>query len=56
MSAHQIDRVDRVEGRIETTDAAAASSRSAWQRPGFDVICLACEISAYAPDEGDPLF
>jgi hypothetical protein len=28
----------------------------AWQRPAFEVICLACEISAYAPDEGEPLF
>lgn len=27
-----------------------------WQRPAFEVICLACEISAYAPDEGEPLF
>jgi hypothetical protein len=27
-----------------------------WQRPAFEVISLACEISAYAPDEGDPLF
>jgi hypothetical protein len=27
-----------------------------WERPAFEVICLACEISAYAPDEGDPLF
>jgi len=28
----------------------------AWERPAFEVICLACEISAYAPDEGEPLF
>ena len=27
-----------------------------WVRPAFEVICLACEISAYAPDEGEPLF
>jgi hypothetical protein len=28
----------------------------AWERPAFEVVCLACEISAYAPDEGEPLF
>lgn len=28
----------------------------AWQKPAFEVVCLACEISAYAPDEGEPLF
>lgn len=27
-----------------------------WQRPRAEVVCLACEISAYAPDEGEPLF
>ena len=27
-----------------------------WERPAFEVICLACEISAYAPDDGGPLF
>jgi hypothetical protein len=32
-----------------------AASRS-WERPEFELICLACEISAYAPDEGEPLF
>lgn len=28
---------------------------SRYEPPRFEVICLACEISAYAPD-GDPLF
>ena len=27
-----------------------------WEKPAFEVICLACEISAYAPDDGGPLF
>ena len=27
-----------------------------WKKPAFEVICLACEISAYAPDDGGPLF
>lgn len=37
------------------SDRPAEPSRT-WQRPAFEVICLACEISAYAPDEGEPLF
>ena len=29
-----------------------------WRRPAFEVISLDCEITAYAPDDGDeqPLF
>jgi hypothetical protein len=27
-----------------------------WQRPAVEVISLACELSAYAPDDGGPLF
>lgn len=27
-----------------------------WETPEAEVICLACEISAYAPDEDGPLF
>jgi hypothetical protein len=34
----------------------SAEAQRAWERPAFEVICLACEISAYAPDEGEPLF
>ena len=34
----------------------ARQTRPSWQRPAFEVISLACEISAYAPDEGQPLF
>jgi hypothetical protein len=43
---------------VQTTNAAAPNDSSAapWQRPAFEVICLACELSAYAPDEGGPLF
>jgi len=32
------------------------SPASTWQQPAFEVICLACELSAYAPDDGGPLF
>jgi coenzyme PQQ precursor peptide PqqA len=32
------------------------TSQDRWERPAFEVICLACEISAYVPDEGEPLF
>ncbi len=42
---------------------AAASVRSRpegsstrWEAPRYELICLACEISAYAPDEDGPLF
>ena len=28
----------------------------AYERPAFEVIPLDCEITAYAPDEGEPLF
>jgi hypothetical protein len=38
------------------TDRADEASAGAWQRPGFEVIALDCEITAYAPDGGDPLF
>jgi len=27
-----------------------------YEAPRFELICLACEISAYAPDEDGPLF
>lgn len=41
---------------IPHATAASTGPARAWQRPAFEVICLACEISAYAPDEGEPLF
>ena len=37
------------------TDRTDEATRS-WQRPGFEVIALDCEITGYAPDGGDPLF
>lgn len=40
--------------RQPAPERPAAPAR--WERPAFEVICLACEISAYAPDEGEPLF
>ncbi len=48
---------------MDTTNTPAVAAglseprRDAYQPPTFEVICLACEISSYAPDEGDsPLF
>ena len=32
-----------------------ASAERGYQPPRFEVICLACEISAYAPDGDLPL-
>ncbi len=46
----------------ESTDAAqqgpVSSAREGYEPPRFRVISLDCEISAYAPDDGDglPLF
>ena len=34
----------------------ADTTATRWEPPRFDVICLACEISAYAPDGDEPLF
>ena len=39
---------DRTEIRAEATIP--------WQRPAVEVVNLACELSAYAPDDGGPLF
>ena len=42
-----------------STDFAPSSDRGEeprYQPPTFEVICLACEISAYAPDGDLPLF
>ena len=38
--------------------ASAAARSVGWIAPTFEVIALDCEITAYAPDEGDerPLF
>lgn len=41
---------------IDRQQPAPTEPPRAWEAPAFEVICLACEISAYAPDEGEPLF
>lgn len=38
------------------TAAPEHTEDSRYQPPTFEVICLACEISAYAPDGDFPLF
>lgn len=38
------------------THASATDANATWQRPAVEVINLACELSAYAPDDGGPLF
>jgi hypothetical protein len=41
---------------LETrTESNPAEARD-FERPAFEVIPLDCEITAYAPDGGDPLF
>lgn len=39
-----------------STPASAGAKPATWTRPAFEVIDLACELSAYAPDDGGPLF
>jgi hypothetical protein len=36
-------------------EARETTTSTAWEPPAFEVISLACEISAYAPDDR-PLF
>ena len=36
--------------------SVAADTSDRWETPSVEVICLACEISAYAPDGDLPLF
>jgi hypothetical protein len=38
------------------THERAQQDEQAWVTPSVEVICLACEISAYAPDQDGPLF
>ena len=50
--------------RNETPEAASSPTAPTpdplaadrWEAPSVEVICLACEISAYAPDGDLPLF
>ena len=48
--------------RIPNTEAnpisrpALATPETLYEPPRFELICLACEISAYAPDSDLPLF
>ena len=39
---------------MPTPDRQMAADR--WEPPSVEVICLACEISSYAPDGDLPLF
>jgi hypothetical protein len=41
---------------MEETAAPRETEAPAWSRPRYEVIPLDCEITAYAPDGGDPLF
>ena len=47
--------MDTHQANSEGRNDAAQETRS-WTRPSVEVICLACEISAYAPDQDGPLF
>jgi len=41
---------------LETQALSNVEEARAYERPAFEVIPLDCEITAYAPDGGDPLF
>jgi hypothetical protein len=41
---------------MEEPAAQRETEAAAWSRPRYEVIPLDCEITAYAPDGGDPLF
>ncbi len=49
---------DAPAARATCTRAGAGSAAPPYEPPAFEVISLACEVSAYAPDggESDPLF
>lgn len=42
--------------RIVERNEIQAEATTTWQRPAVEVVNLACELSAYAPDDGGPLF
>ena len=44
--------MNEIEPQVESNPSEAGN----WSRPVFEVIPLDCEITAYAPDGGDPLF
>lgn len=48
-------RFEHSSAAIETGPASASEPRP-YEAPGYEVINLACEISAYAPDGDGPLF
>jgi hypothetical protein len=39
---------------LHPVDNASHRSTDPWPRPSFEVISLDCEITSYAPDDGDP--
>ena len=41
---------------LATPAESKAVEAREYERPAFEVIPLDCEITAYAPDGGDPLF
>ena len=51
-----MDRDPSEASRQITQGPAAPRPVPSWTRPRFEVVSLACELSAYAPDDGGPLF
>ena len=42
--------------RSAPTPETPQQAPTAWTKPGFELISLDCEITAYAPDGDQPLF
>jgi hypothetical protein len=42
--------------RTPQAQSSAENESRAWQKPGYELIALDCEITAYAPDGDPPLF
>jgi hypothetical protein len=49
------DRSERAGAAPERAPERTGRPAAAWTRPGFEVIPLDCEITAYAPDGDLPL-
>ena len=49
-------RIPNIEANPIPRPELATPETTRYEPPRFELICLACEISAYAPDSDLPLF
>jgi len=59
-TARRVLSIQSMRAQPEPTPIASpdphVTAETLWEPPRFELICLACEISAYAPDGDLPLF